>query len=35
VTVVTADGHQTELPPDSPIGRAMAEVARLLAHRAD
>lgn len=34
VTVVTADGHEAVLPPDSALGRAMAEVARLLAHRA-
>ncbi|MGH8892683.1 MAG: hypothetical protein ACRDWY_05165 [Actinomycetes bacterium] len=32
VTVVLASGDDVVLPPESPLARAMGEVARLLAH---
>ena len=32
VTVVLASGESATVPADSPLGKAMGEVARLLAH---
>ena len=32
VTIVLASGETVAVPGDTPIGKAMAEVARLLAH---